>query len=150
MNKQQLLRDSDIEPTDEVVAEALGLAGAAFIKFIEGLRSHDIQVEWRYYNDGNAWLGKGAYKGTGVRGGQKEALVFWFSVWDGFFRLTFYFPERVRSEVLDLPLRDDVKKKITESKQMGEIRFFSLAFDLDSDELFHDIYMLADLRKMIT
>ena len=59
MDEQQLLRDSSIEPTRDVIANALGEANGTYVKFIEGLDNHDVQVDWRYYNDGKAWLGKG-------------------------------------------------------------------------------------------
>ena len=50
--KKQLLRDPDIEPSSDVIAEALGESNNAYIKFISELASHDIHLEWRYYNDG--------------------------------------------------------------------------------------------------
>jgi len=73
---QLLLRNPDIQPTDAVIAEALGEANNAYMKFVSELASHDIQFEWRYYTDGKAWLAKGLYKWTGVRGGQNETTVF--------------------------------------------------------------------------
>jgi len=149
MNEQQLLRSPGIEPTSEVIAEALGAANAAYIEFIAGLKSRAIQVEWRYYDDGKAWLGKGLYRWTGVRGGQKEVTAFWLSVWDGFFKITFYIPEKNRAEALNLPLDDDVKHMLTDAKQMGKLKFFPLVFGLYSNELLDDIYTLADFRKMI-
>ena len=149
MSEQQLLRSPDIEPTGEVIAEALGSANAAYVKLIEGLINHDIEVEWRYYTDGNAWLGKGLYKWTGVRGGKKEVTVFWLSIWNGFFKITFYIPEKVRSEALNLPLDDGVNDMIADSKQMGKLKFFPLTFNLQSNELFYDIYKLVEFRKTI-
>ena len=74
-NKEQTLRNPDIEPSSEVIAKALGDANNAYIKFINELASHDIQLEWRYYNDGKAWLAKGLLKWTDVRGGQNEKTV---------------------------------------------------------------------------
>ena len=149
MNEQQLLRNPDIEPTSEVIAEALGSANTAYIKFIDGLKTHDVQVEWRYYNDGKAWLGKGLYKWTGIRGGPKEITVFWLSIWDGFFKTTFYIPEKYRLQALNLPLEGGTKDMVAESKQMGKLKFFPLVLDLHSDELFNDIYTLINFRKMI-
>jgi len=154
MNGQQLLRNADIEPTSEVIAEALGSSNTAYIKFIEGLKSHDIQMEWRYYNDGKAWLAKGLYKWAGVRGGQNEITAFWLSIWDGFFKTTFFIPEKVRLEALNLPVDGNIKEMIADSKQMGKLKFFPLVFDLRSDgmrsdELFDDVYTLIDFRKII-
>lgn len=146
---QQLLRNPDIEPTSENIAEGLRAAHNAYLKFIADIEKHDIDVEWRYYNDGKAWLGKGLHKWTGVRGGQKEVTVFWLSIWDGFFRVGLFIPEKFRAEALALPLDDEMREKIEHSKQMGKLKFFPLTFDLFSDELFDTVYMLVDFRKTI-
>jgi len=149
MSEQQLLRNPAIELTNEVISEALGSANAAYVRFIEGLTNHNIQVEWRYYNDGKVWLGKGLYKWTGVKGGQKEVTAFWLSVWDGFFKVTIYVPAKARADAMNLPLDDRVKSMIAESNQMGKLKFFPVTFSLDSDELFDDVYTLVDFRKTI-
>ena len=86
LKEQQLLRDSKIEPTEEVIAKCLGMAYSTYVKFIDGLKSHDVVVNWRFYNDGKSWLGKGLYKWTTSRGTQKETTAFWLSIWDGFLR----------------------------------------------------------------
>ncbi|PKP08994.1 MAG: hypothetical protein CVU09_13085 [Bacteroidetes bacterium HGW-Bacteroidetes-4] len=39
------------------------------------------QVQWRYYNDGKAWLCKVSYK---------KKTVFWLSVWEAYFKVAFY------------------------------------------------------------
>lgn len=145
---QLLLRNPDIQPTDAVIAEALGEANNAYMKFVSELASHDIQIEWRYYTDGKAWLAKGLYKWTGVRGGQNETTVFWLSIWDGFFKVTIYIPEKSREAVLSLPLHDDVRRMIGDARLMGNrLRYFPLVFELRSDELFDAIFSLADFRK---
>ena len=80
--KKQLLRDPDIEPSSDVIAEALGESNNAYIKFISELASHDIHLEWRYYNDGKSWLAKGLFKWTddiGFKGnGKSEILSYCF------------------------------------------------------------------------
>ena len=80
--KKQLLRDPDIEPSSDVIAEALGESNNAYIKFVDELASHDIHLEWRYYNDGKAWLAKGLFKWTddiGFKGnGKSEILSYCF------------------------------------------------------------------------
>jgi len=119
--KEQLLRNLDVEPSSDVIAKALGEANNAYIKFIKELANHDIQLEWRYYNDGRAWLGKGLYKRTGVRGGQNETTVFWLSIWDGFFKVTIYIPEKSRADLFCIPLDNEVKIMIASSKQMSHV-----------------------------
>ena len=149
MQEEQLLRNPDIEPTGEAIAEALGAANDAYIMFIEGLKNHNIQVDWRFYKDGRAWLGKGLHRWTTARGTPKEATAFWFSIWDGFFRLSIFIPEKARTDALNLSLSDEIKGMIENSRQMGKLKFFPLIFDLHSEALFEDIYTLADFRKTI-
>lgn len=147
--KEQLLRNPDIEPSSDVIAQALGAANNAYIKLINELASQDIHLEWRYYNDGKAWLAKGLFKWTGARGGRKETTVFWLSIWDGFFKVTIYVPEKARADVLRLPLGSEVKRMIAESEQMGKLKFFPLVFNLRSDEMLEEVFLLADFRKSI-
>jgi len=147
MESIQLLRDPNIEPTGENIAEGLGAADSAYRKFINTLGSHNIQVDWRYYNDGSAWLGKALYKWTGVHGGEKEMTVFWLSIWDGFFKISFYIPEKARADLLNLPLDGETKKMIEDSKQIGKLKFFPLVFDLHADESFDAVFTIIDFKK---
>jgi hypothetical protein len=148
-NKEQMLGNPDIQPTSDVIAKALGEANDAYMKFVQELESHDIQLEWRYYNDGKAWLAKGLYKWTGVRGGQNETTVFWLSIWDSFFKVTIYVPEKARADVFSLPIDDAVKRMMANSKKMGKLNYFPLVFNLYSNEVFESIFSLADFRKSI-
>ncbi len=147
--KKQLLKNPDIQPSSDVIEKALNEANNTYIKFANELINHNIEIEWRYYTDGKAWLAKGLYKWKGVRGGQNETTVFWLSVWDEFFKLSIFIPEKNREDALNLPLSDDIKKMISESKQMGKLKFFPVVFDLYSDELLPSVFTLLDFRKNI-
>ena len=149
MSEIQLLRDPDVEPISEVIAEALGVVNDVYITFIKSLKDYDIDLEWRYYTDGKSWLAKGVYKWTGVRGGQKQITTFWLSIWDGFFKITFYIPEKSRAEALSLSLDEKIKSLIADSKQIGKLKFFPIVFDLRSDEILGVIYELINFRKVI-
>ena len=148
-NIEQLLRNPDIDPSSDIIANALGESSNAYIEFVNELSRHDIDLEWRYYNDGKAWLAKGLFKWTGVRGGQKEKTIFWISIWDGFFKVTIYIPEKSRADVLSLPLDDEVKLIISASQQMGKLKYFPIVFDLYSDEMFEVVFLLADFKKSV-
>ena len=145
MKEEQMLRDPDIKPSDEVIEKALGASYSAYIKFTDGLKDHSIQTDWRYYGDGGAWLGKALYKWTNSRGTQKETTAFWLSVWDGFFKVSIFVPNRIREDAADLPVSTGVKEMIANTEQMGKLKFFPLIFELRSDELFDDIYAVIDL-----
>ena len=49
-----------------------------------------LSHEWRYYQDGKAWLCKITFK---------KRTICWLSVWDGFFKVTSYFPQRYFPEI---------------------------------------------------
>lgn len=149
MEGLQLLRDEYVEPTSEVIAVGLGRANSAYTKFVEGLKGRDIHVEWRYYSDGKAWLGKVLYSRVTSRGTQKETTVFWLSIWDGFFRVSLFMPLKARDEALLLPLSGQAKEIVESSKQMGKLKFFPVIFDVYTEELFEDIYTLAEFRKAL-
>lgn len=127
----------------------LGTANDAYKKFVDELGSHGIQVEWRYYKDGKAWLGKAIYRWTTARGTPKETTAFWLSIWDGFFKVGLLIPEKARMEALNLTLSNNTKMMIENAEQIGKIKLFSLGFELFSDELFDDIFVLIDFRKML-
>ena len=148
--KQQLLRQPDIQPTDEVIAEALKEANPTYLKFIKGLENHDIQLEWRYYTDGKAWLGKGLHRWTGPRGGNKEVTAFWLSIWDGFFKVSIFVPEKYREAISRLTLTEEVKQMIADTRPMGNrLRYFPLVFEMRSDEMFSVLFELMDFKKRI-
>ena len=149
-NYKQLLRNPNIQPTSDIIAEALQDANDSYIKFLNELANQDIDLEWRYYTDGKAWLGKGLYKWLGVRGGQKVTTVFWLSIWEAFFKITIYIPEKARDDLFSLPLNNTVKQMINDSKQMGNrLKFFPLVFELNSNELFEQIHILFDFKKSL-
>lgn len=145
----QLLRSAAIKPTDAAIAEGLGAASHAYTNFIRQLEKRHVAVNWRYYNDGKAWLGKGLHKWSTTRGTQKEATVFWLSIWRGFFKVSIFIPEKARANLLALPLGDTTKQMVQAAKPMGKLKFFALVFDLQSDELFEEIYALIDFRKAL-
>lgn len=147
LKKVQLLRNPDIEPTREVISEALANSSENYWAFIDELKKADIRLNWRYYSDGKAWLGKGLYEWTGTRGGRHEMTVFWLSIWEGFFKVTFYIPEKNREALLDLPLEESIREKILNSAQIGQLKFFSLVFEVHARELLHQVLSVADFKR---
>jgi hypothetical protein len=149
MKEQQLLRDPSIEPISEVITEGLGTANTTYLKFIQRLKQYSLHVNWRYYNDAKAWLGKSLYKWTTVRGTEKEVTVCWLSIWDGFFKVGILIREKARADALKLPLSDETKEMIVKAEQIGKMKIFSLGFNVRSDELLDDIFTLINFRKTI-
>lgn len=148
MDGRQLLREQSIEPTVEIILAGLGKASSAYLRFVEELESLNVEVHWRYYQDGKAWLGKGLYKWTSSRGTPKEINTFWLSIWEGFFKVAFYIPEKNRAEALSLPLTNATKTMIMNAKQVGKLKFFPLVFDLCSGDHFSDMRTLVNFKKV--
>ena len=147
--EQQLLRDPGIEPTDEVIAKGLGAAYKTYSKFVNELERYDISLmDWRFYNDGKAWLSKGEYKWTTPRGANKVKPIFWLSIWEGFFKITFFFASSIQAGLLDLPISKDAKESIKNAKPMGKtMRFLPIVLDIKTDKQLDDVYAPAEFRK---
>jgi len=150
MNEKQLLRDQIIEPTDEIIADGLGAANDVYVKFIEELKEYGITLmDWRFYNDGKAWLSKGEYKWTTPRGANKVKPIFWLSIWEGFFRISFFFSTSVKDELQNLPISQETKEIIENAKPMGKtMRFIPVVMDIKTDQQLSDVYAIAQFRKV--
>lgn len=148
-NAQQLLRDANIEPTVGIIADGLGTTNTVYVKFIEELREYNISLmDWRYYNDGKTWLSKGEYKWTTARGTNKVKPVFWLSIWEGFFKVSFFFSEKMRTELLSLPISTDTKEIIKNTEATGKtMKSISIIFDITDECQLNDVYVLAEFRK---
>ena len=148
-NGQQLLRNPDIEPTKEVIAEGLGTVYKTYAKFIKELEHYGITLmDWRFYNDGKAWLSKGEYKWTTSRGTNKVKPIFWLSIWRGFFKVSFFFSPSVQGELQNLPISLGTKELIRDAKPMGKtMRFIPVVMDIKTNKQLDDVYIIAQFRK---
>jgi hypothetical protein len=146
----QLLRDPEISPTAEIIADGLGKANKAFVTFSGGLSEYGISLmDWRFYNDGKAWLSKGEYKWTTSRGTNKAKPIFWLSIWEGFFKVSFFFGSDVKDELLSLPLSAETKTIIQNANAMGKTaRFMPVILDITNEMQLNDIFILVEFRKV--
>ena len=149
LKEHQLLRDPNIEPTSEIIAAGLGVAYEPYSVFISELRNYGITLmDWRFYNDGKAWLSKGEYKWTTLRGANKVKPIFWLSIWEGFFRISFFFSTSVQAELQDLPVSQKTKELIKNAKPMGKtMRFIPVIMDIKTTQQLGDVYNIAQFRK---
>lgn len=109
-----LLNDKNIPVTDEVLKEALGDSYRAYSRMLELITGEEygLMPEWRYYNDGKAWLCKMVFK---------KKTVFWLSVWDGHFKAAFYFVERHLPGIYDLDIDGSIKEELKDAKSFGTL-----------------------------
>lgn len=147
--EQQLLRNPNVVPTSEIISEGLGSVSGVYTKFIERLKQYDVSLmDWRFYNDGKAWLSKGEYKWTTKRGTNKVKPLFWLSIWEGFFKVSFNFKLETKEELLNLPISDESKDIIKNAEASGKtMKFIPVIFDVDDEKQLNDIYVLMQFRK---
>ncbi|MGA9118244.1 MAG: DUF3788 family protein [Bacteroidota bacterium] len=106
--EQPVLSNPDVYPTDEVLHSHLGKAKASFDSLFEYNHETfpDFAERWKYYNDGKNWL---------LNVSRKKKTLFWLSVWDGWFRTTFYLNPKAAECVRDLDIPKDLKKQFKET-----------------------------------
>ena len=146
---QQLLRNPDIKPTNEIIFDGLGASSDVYAHFLERLEEYDVSLmDWRFYNDGKAWLSKGEYKWTTARGTNKVKPLFWLSIWEGFFKVSFNFSIKVQDELISLPISQEAKNIIKSADVKGKtMRFIPVILDVDDSTLLDDFLVLMQFRK---
>lgn len=147
--KQQLLRDASVKPTAELIAAGLGKVNTTYTKFLKELKKYDISLmDWRFYNDGKAWLTKGEYKWVTARGTNKVKPIFWLSIWNESFKVSFNFSEKKRDELLALPISETAKKMINATEPKGKTaKYLPVIFDISEESQLKDVFVVAEFRK---
>jgi hypothetical protein len=146
---EQLLRDPNIELTDDILKSTLGDIFDTYGAFVRRVSELDVMIEWRYYNDGKAWLAKGVHKWSTPRGTEKEKTVFWGGIFKGFFRITVFFKDTERESLKVLHVQPAVKALIEENKTMGELKFFPLVFDISMNEQLDNALSVIAHKKLL-
>jgi len=79
---------------------------------------------WKYYNDGKQWL---------FRLMKKKDTLFWTSLVEDTFRITFYFPDRAEQliEASNLPAR--MKEEFVNGRRYGRIRGLTVRMESEED-----------------
>lgn len=131
-----LLNDANIYPTDTVLASVLGNCNPVFQSFAAALSEYKIELEWRYYNSYKAWLGKAV---------SNKKTVFWLSVWQGFFKVNFYFTDKTRQGIADLPVAAEIKAMMEKGPVKG--KFVNLAINVSERAHLKDIYTLIPYKQ---
>ncbi len=113
--EQPLLNDKNQYPDDDVLAGYLGKAKPAWDAFAAGIAAGlgEGALEWRYYADGKAWLCKVVHK---------KKTVCWVSVWDKFFKTTFYFTAKSDADIEALPIPPDLKDWYRAHAPIGRLK----------------------------
>lgn len=108
----------------------------ALMKVFELFEAKAIGFEWRYYNDGKAWLGKAIYR---------KKTVVWLSVWEGFIKTTFYFTEKNRAGVSSLNISENTKSDFANIKAIGKL--IPLVIEVNDEASLQDFRVMLNFKK---
>lgn len=135
-----LLKDPQVLPTPEVLSGALGSSYPAYEELVAtaGSPSYAIDVNWNYYNDGKAWLCKMVHK---------KKTVFWLSVWEGFFRTTFYFTEKNCTGIFDLGIDPSIIDDFNSHEPIGKL--LPLVVEVREKAQLPDLLKIIDYKKRL-
>jgi len=141
MEAQMLLKDPEIFPSNEVLKGVLGEAIysilESFVQTISG-EEYGLTPEWRFYNDGKAWLCKVVFK---------KKTVVWLSVWEGFFKLGFYFTEKHLEGIAALNISEAIKDDFAKAKPSG--RLLPMIIDVRDKGQIGDLLTIVRYKKSL-
>ena len=139
MNTQILLQNPEIHPSDKVLEESLGKPVYSIYKEFRQIITNDeysLSMEWRYYNDGKAWLNKITYK---------KKTILWLSIWGGFFKTSFYFHERHVEAITASDISETIKYDFYRTKHIG--RLIPMIIDINKDGKIKELLTVIKLKK---
>lgn len=135
-NSQMLLRDPGQEPVKslvkEILSEQLYKAYEELLKIIPEL---GLSYEWRYYNDGKAWLCKITHK---------KKTVAWLSLWENAFKTSFYFTEKTGAGIESLDIDSRIKSSFLQNKAIGKL--IPLTLEIDNKTKLEDFRRIAEYK----
>lgn len=141
MEEKMLLKDQNIFPSKEVLKNALGDDVYSILdSFVEVITNDEygLTIEWRYYNDGKAWLGK-------IQ--NKKKTVLWLSIWEGFFKTSFYFTEKHLEAIAALDIAETIKNDFTLAKPSA--RLIPMIIDVNGKEQLTDLLTVVRFKKSL-
>jgi hypothetical protein len=131
----RLLREQEIFPSKEVLKNTLG-------KVYEVLEDLEVQLaqnefaltwDWQYYKDSKGWLCKVCHK---------KKTIFWLSVWEGFFKTSFFFLERHLEGIAALKINEN---SFVIEKEWGKM--IPLIFNICDKKQFPDLLKIIKFKK---
>lgn len=130
-----LLKDETIYPSPEILEEALEESYPAYLELLDIFKEYRMEPEWRYYNDGKAWLCK-------VQ--RKKKTIIWMSAWKGFMKVTVYYPLRIIDDIYNSGISKKQIDIIKETKNVGKSK--PCIFELRDSSILEDIKKAIEVK----
>lgn len=140
MEAQMLLRDKEIVPSERVLMDILGGVYDVLDSFLATItnEAYLLSFEWRYYNDGKAWLCKVQHK---------KKTILWLSVWEGFFRVSFFFTEKHLEAIVVLDISEAIKTELASAKAVG--RLIPMIFNINNASQLEELLTVVRFKKTL-
>jgi len=131
-----VLTNKDEYPDVIVIERALKGRFVIYDELVNSLTTepYNLMYDWKFYKDGSAWLCKFHQKKT----------VFWLSIWDGFFKVTFYFSAKHCEEIEDLKIDQRIKSAYKDAPFTGKLK--PLTIDVSDKNLIKDILRIVEYK----
>jgi hypothetical protein len=132
-----VLKDPAFYSDKPVLQKALAGSYPAYEELIKLITENEYGLvpEWKYYNDGKAWLCKVVHK---------KKTIFWLSVWEGYFKAGFYFTEKSGAAILSLDIDPEIKRNFTNAKPIG--RLIPLALIIKESNQLKDLLIVVTYK----
>ena len=125
-NEKKVLSDKSVIPTDEYIFSLIGDNKLHWKKIMDHVSENykDASGSWNYYNDGKQWLFKMV---------RKKKTIFWSSLIDKTFRITFYLGNKAEAIIENSDLPQAVKDEFKTAKRYGLIRPLTFVINSETD-----------------
>lgn len=138
--QRPLLNDADEYPDDGALARHLGKAKPIWDELIAKLAEHlpDASLEWRYYNDGKAWLCKLTHK---------KRTVCWISIWEKYFKTSFYFTQKHDEAIDSLAISPQLKAAYRAQQSTGKLK--PVVVPVPTRKALDDVFTLLEFKSAL-
>ena len=135
-----VLSDNEQHPTEEIIFSHIGDSRVHWEKLFGYIHDEhpDFNSEWRYYKDGKQWL---------LKSTRKAKTIFWLSVLDGAFTVTFYFGDKAESAILGSTISRSLIDAFKNGKRYGKVRGISVR--MENEDAVADVKSLIGIRLRI-
>ena len=141
MDSVIMLRDPEVMPSNEVVAQALAVnIYCVYVELMQVLTNapYSLNADWSYYKDGKAWLCKISFK---------KKTVCWLSIWNDCVKVTFYFNHKNQMGVYQLNISEAIMRNFEQTKTVAKL--FPLIFDINDSSQLHDLFEVLMYKKTL-
>ncbi|MDR1757784.1 MAG: UDP-N-acetylmuramate--L-alanine ligase [Bacteroidales bacterium] len=132
------LENPNIYPDKEVLTRVLGDSYPAYEQLLNTITGdeYNLKTAWNFYPVNNTWL---------CRCYRKKRTVFWLSVWENYFRLTFYFTQHALKRIAALDLDKHLKLSLglTEKNTPN----FPVIVSFNNETRLEDVLKIIHVKK---